>query len=95
MLPERNAAQSRLQVLLQGNHSNVAGDFSWGSRKNTLTAVSKKNPQDNQIQKGGLEDIYSGETLIQKSLPRSLRQVKGKRAEMKKTARILLLACML
>lgn len=69
--------------------------ISHGAAGKTLTAVSKKNPQDNQIQKGGLEDIYSGETLIQKSLPRSLRQVKGKRAEMKKTARILLLACML
>lgn len=69
--------------------------ISHGAAGRMLTAVSKKKPPDNQIQKGGLEATYSGETLIQKSLPRSLRQVKGKRAEMKKTARILLLACML
>lgn len=94
MLPERNAAQSRLLWFPCSRTCNVAGDFSWGGRKNAHSSEQKK-PQNNQIQKGGLEDTYSGETLIQKSLPHTLRQVKGKRAQMKKTARILLLACML
>ncbi|NWS53575.1 PPN protein, partial [Chunga burmeisteri] len=33
-----------------------------------------KEPQDNQIQKGGPEDTHSGETLMQQSLPCSLEQ---------------------
>ncbi|NXK52597.1 PPN protein, partial [Chauna torquata] len=44
-----------------------------GSGEFCLFGFLAKEPQDNQIQKGGLEDAYSGKTLIQKGLPCSLR----------------------
>ncbi|NXJ02217.1 PPN protein, partial [Psophia crepitans] len=62
---------TRQSLLTRYNPNSPATDgFLWDNRKNDQGSEQKKG----QIQKSRLEDTYSSEILIQKSLPCSLRQ---------------------